>query len=350
MANAMIPNEAAASARRTLFATGFVADRPDEGTTFPSAGGNSSDPRIQGVYWRCIVNLFASARYTNPEQRLALFSNAVPPVVDGVDIGAVLERFGVEIHQVPLTARLAPGTTKSWGNVLYFHDIMAWLVEHEEPDLRLALVDSDVLVTRPLAPLFSMLDEHPFGGYIVRQTEPDEVVNGLTVRDMDRLSREFGATGGELALHFGGELFLTSIAGWLEHRGLFDALLHDALTGTGIARSIITEEHIFSIAFAVLDGKIASANHLIKRIWTSPRYNSVAPGDERLLLWHLPAEKRYGLRDIFDTLRRQGFPEAMDPAAFRAMAMAFCGLPRKSPRKILHDGMRQLAARLGLYP
>ena len=346
----MMETGAGARTGQTLLATGFVADRPDEGTTFPSAGGNSADPKIQAVYWRCIVNLFASARYTNPEQRLALFSNAEPPVVDGVDIAATLARYGVEFHKVPLTARLAPGTTKSWGNVLYFHDIMDWLVKHEAADLRLALVDSDVLVTRPLAPLFNMLDEHPFGGYVVRQTEPDEVVNGLTVRDMDRLAREFGATGGQLALHYGGELFLTSIAGWLERRSLFDALMHDALSGTGIARSIITEEHIFSIAFHVLDGRVASANHLIKRIWTSPRYNSVAPGDERLMLWHLPAEKRYGLRDIYEGLRAKGFPETMDSATFRAMAMAFCGLPRKSPRKLLHDGMRQLAAKLGLYP
>ena len=334
---------------KTLFATGFVADLPDEGTTFPSAGGNSGDPRVQAVYWRCIVALFASARFTNPGQRLALFTNVAPPMVDGVDIAAALNRYGVELHLVPLTARLAPGTTQSWGNVLYFHDIMASLVGREDPDLRIAVVDSDVLVTRPLESLFDLLDNHAFGGYIVRQTDPTDTVNGLSMHQMDEISRAFGATGGELALHFGGELFLTSVSAWIEHRDLFGAMLKDAMSGTGVASGIITEEHIFSIAFAVLRGRVASANHLIKRIWTSPRYNSVAPGDERFLLWHLPAEKRYGLRDIFDILRRAGFPATMDITAFRAIAMRCCGVPAKGMGKIAYDGLRQVAAKLGFY-
>lgn len=334
---------------KTMFATGFVADLPDEGTTFPSAGGNSGDPRVQAVYWRCLIALFASARFSNPGQRLALFTNIAPPVVDGADIAAALNRYGVEIHLVPLTARLAAGTTRSWGNVLYFHDIMTSLVGKEDPDLRIAVVDSDVLVTRSLEPLFALLDDHAFGGYIVGQTEPSDTVNGLSMHDMDQISRALGATGGELALHFGGELFLTSVSAWIEHRDLFGAMLKDAMSGTGVARGIITEEHIFSIAFAVLRGKVASANHLIKRIWTSPRFNSVAPGDERLMLWHLPAEKRYGLRDIFDLLRRAGFPATMDIAAFRAIAMRCCGVPAKGIGKVIHDGMRQVGAKLRLY-
>ena len=94
---------------------------------------------------------------------------------------------------------------------------------------------------------------------------------------------------------------------------------------------------------------MTNANHLIKRIWTSPRYSSVAPGDERLLLWHLPAEKRYGLRDIYKMLRKAGFPVAMDLYTFRSMAMKFCGVPHKGPGKVIHDSVRQLAAKLGLY-
>jgi len=334
---------------KTMLAAGFVADQPDEGTDCPSAGGNSADPRIQAVYWRCLVTLFASARYTNPDQRLALFTNVTPPTVDGVDVGTVLERYGVELHRVPLTVRLTPGKISAWGNVLYFHNVMESLVGREDPELRIALVDADVLVTRPLQPLFALLDDHEFGGYIVSQTEPSDTVNGLSMREMDAISRSLGATGGKLALHFGGELFLTSIAAWCRHRGLFAAMLEDAMSGTGPAAGIITEEHVFSVAFAVLRGKVAAANHLIKRIWTSPRYSSVAPGDERLLLWHLPSEKRYGLRDVFAALRRSGFPRTMDVYTFRAMAMEFCGVPRKGLGKIVHDGVRQVAAKAGLY-
>ena len=333
----------------TLLATGFITDQAEEGTTFPSAGGNSADPKVQAVYWRCIVVLFASARFTNPEQRFALFTNTVPPIIDGVDIGEVLARYSVEVRILPLTARLAPGTTKSWGNVLYFHDIMDSLAATEAPDLRVAIIDADVLVTRPIQPLFALLDNHDFAGYIVGQTDPADTINGLSMRDMDSIARQLGGTGGALALHYGGELFLTSLDAWVRHHALFAQMLHDAMTGTGLSRGIITEEHIFTIAFAVLRGRIANANHLIKRIWTSPRYSSVAPGDERLLIWHLPAEKRYGLRDMFEMLRRSGFPSSFDVYTFRGMAMKLCGVPNKGLVKFLRDGLRQLAAKAGIY-
>lgn len=338
-----------ASAAPTLLATGFVSDQPDEGTTFPSAGGNSGDPKVQAVYWRCIVALFASARLTNPDQRLALFSNVSPPRVDGVEVGEVLARYGVELHSVPLKARLAGNSTGSWGNVLYYHDIMNALALTEAEDLRVAIVDSDVLVTAPLAPLFALLDDHAFAGYPVGQRGASDAVNGLTIGEMDRIARALGAVGPDLAVHFGGELFLTTLAAWRQHEGLFGGLLRDAMSGSGQGRGIVTEEHVFTVAFAVLRGIVADASGQIKRIWTSPRFNTARPGDERLALWHLPAEKRYGLRDLFGSLARAGFPVAMEPARFHQLAMRLCGVPSKGVRKVVHDGVRQVAAKAGMY-
>jgi len=87
------------------------------------------------VYWRCLVALFASARITNPAQRLALFCNVAPPSIDGIAIADVLDRYGVEFRHVPLTARLPAGRTAAWGNVLYFFDVLNAL-EDEPDDLR----------------------------------------------------------------------------------------------------------------------------------------------------------------------------------------------------------------------
>jgi hypothetical protein len=334
----------------TLLAAGFVADLPEQGTSFPSSGGNSGDPRVQALYWRCLVVLFASARFTNPAQRLALFTNAAPPRVDGVEIAAVLARYGVETHHVPLTARLAQGTTGKFGNVLYFHDILAHLAAHEAADLRLALIDADVVVTGPLQPLFALLDHHPFAGYVARNPVPEFATAGLTMRELGTIAGQLGASDAPLAAHYGGELLVTSIAAWRQHGPLFGTMVANAMDRTGPARAIITEEHVYSVAFAVLRGQVATANHLIKRMWTSPRFNTIAPGDEHLLLWHLPAEKRYGLQDLFAWLRRHGFPEQVDGDTFRRMAMKFCGVPHKRLGKIMFDGVRQLAAKAGLRP
>ena len=328
----------------TLLATGFVVDAPDQGTTFPSAGGNSANPKVQAVYWRCLMALFASARITNPDQRLALFCNVHPPVVDGVDLAAVLTKYAVELHLVPLTARLPEGRAASWGNVLYFFDILTAL-ESEPDDLRFALVDSDVLVTASLAPLWALLDGSEFAGYVV-ETGADEPVNGMTRRCMAAAAEGLAGRPFAPVPHFGGELFATTIGAWKRHRQPFDTMLEQAALGTGPAAGVLTEEHIFSIAFALLDHPAADAQSVIKRIWTSPRHNTAQPGDQHLPIWHLPAEKRYGLKDLYHWLARCGFPTDLPAAALHSQAMRLCGVPAKSAGKWLHDGIRQVAAKL----
>jgi hypothetical protein len=279
-------------------------------------------------------------------QRLALFCNVRPPVLADVDIANVLEGYGVELRLTPLTARLPQGRTAAWGNVLYFFDILTAL-EGEPDDLRIALVDSDVLVTAPLDPLWALLDEEDFAGYIV-ETEVNEPVNGLTRREMAMVAS--GLTGRNFAplAHFGGELFVTTISAWQRNREVFDIILDQATCRTGPAAGVLTEEHIFSIAFALLDQPAVDAQGIIKRIWTSPRYSTAAPGDENLPIWHLPAEKRYGLADLYHWLAQRGFPANLPPGQFRQTAMQLCAVPQKSAGKWLRDGLRQVASKLGL--
>ncbi|MDE2436139.1 MAG: hypothetical protein KGM49_07765 [Sphingomonadales bacterium] len=328
----------------TILATGLVIDRQGQGTTFPSAGGNSANSKVQAVYWRCVVAFFASARLADPHQRLALFCNDEPPTIDGVQITRVLARYGVELRRVPLTTRLSADRTTSWGNALYFHDIMTSL-EGEPDSLRLALVDSDVLVTQPLDRLFAMLDRAEFVGYPV-ETAPDEVVNGMTPREMAVCAGGLVGKPFQPLVHFGGELFATAVGAWKRHSKLFRAILDQAAYGQGPGSGITTEEHVYSIAFALLGNDVATAEGLIKRIWTSPRHNTVQPGDENLPIWHLPAEKRYGLADLFHWLARNDFPVTLPPGQFLEKAKALCGVPTKSPSKWIRDGARQVIAKL----
>lgn len=313
----------------SLLATGFVVDAPHEGSLFPSAGGNSADPKVQAVYWRCLIALFASARINNPAQRLALFCNVSPPLIDGVSLGAVFDRYGVELHRIPLTARLPVERTAAWGNVLYFFDILNAL-DSEPDDLRFALVDSDVLVTAALAPLWALLDHAAFAGYVVA-SQIDEPINGMTRRTMAQAAS--GLAGREFPAlpHFGGELFATTLGAWKTHRPVFDIILSQANSGLGPAAPVVTEEHVFSIAFALLEQPAADARNVIKRIWTSPRHNTAGSGDEHLPLWHLPAEKRYGLADLYRNLAQRGFPTDIDPNTFRALAGKLCAVPQRGP-------------------
>ena len=331
-----------------LLATGFVVDRPGEGSIFPSAGGNSADPGVQAIYWRCIAVLFASARITNPSLPLALFTNGVPPIVDGIDLGKLFDRLEVEVRHVPLTARLDQSKTSMWGNVLYFLDVLESVTASAQGDQRFALLDSDVVVTAPLDPLFDRLAACDFIGYAV-DTPADTPVNGMTPRKMAAIATAADGISRDTVTHFGGELFATSSAAWQREGPRFAELFAQAADDIGEAAAIRTEEHLWSIVLAQLGDRVMLGNDILKRIWTSPRYRTAKPGDENLPLWHLPAEKRFGFVDLFRDLARAGFPSAMDPAEFKAMAQARFGLPRPSPNKLLRDGVRHLAIRVGRF-
>lgn len=329
-----------------ILATGFVSDSPGQGSIFPSAGGNSADPMVQAVYWRCIVVLFASARITNPDVHLVLFSNVRPPTMDG--IAKLLDSFGVESRLVPLHARLPRSKTPSWGNVLYFLDIFASL-EGEQDARKIALIDSDVLVMKKLETLYARIEAHAFVGHLMA-TGAEEDVNGMTLRQMAQAAGEIDGRdhGAEIA-HYGGELFGTRMGEWRARQALFAGLFDAAMSDRGACGKATTEEHFWSIAFATMPPEaIGSAAGVLKRMWTSPRFNNVVPGDEQLPLWHLPAEKRYGLADLFTDVRKGRIDVSTSPDELRAVAQSRCGIPHKTLFKINRDGVRQIAAKIRL--
>lgn len=327
-----------------ILATGLVIDGQKDGTLFPSAGGNSADSRVQATYWRCVIALFASARMSNPALHLVLFCNTAPPVLDGVNLAATLDRYGVELRQIPLSTRLARGRTSAWGNVLYVFDILASL-EEEPGNTALALVDSDVLVMQPLDVLFERIRHSEMVGYQV-DSAMDAPINGMTLRSLADAARGLDPAADRQPRHLGGELFGITLAKWKEHRAIFSAILDQARRGSGPAAGVLTEEHVFTIAAMQIGLGVRDANDLIKRIWTSPYHSTIQPGDEKLAMWHLPAEKRYGLADLYRWLASAGFSTALEQSAFRRKAMALCGVPTKSVAKIASDGVRQIAARL----
>ena len=330
-----------------LLATGIVIDDPASGSFFPSAGGNSSDPRVQAIYWRCAAVLMASARIHNPALPLALFTNLRPPVLDGKDLGELFRQLDVDIRIVAARARLPAAKASMFGNVHYFIDILDSLDALPEAK-RLTLLDCDVLVTQPLDATFAQISQYDFAGYRVDSTF-DENINGMNRREMTEVAGAFVAVDAAHCIpHFGGEFFSCSLAAWREGRDLFHTLFENACSGSGPGHAIRTEEHLFSIAFACLSARIGEANGLIRRIWTSPRHSDTRPSDLALPMWHLPAEKRYGIADLYRDLAQAGFDDLPPPEEFRRMAKRRVGIPCKSARKFASDGWRQVAAKLGM--
>ena len=63
---------------------------------------------------------------------------------------------------------------------------------------------------------------------------------------------------------------------------------------------------MFSLLAERLGLRNDTGNRYVKRMWTTSQYCNVAPGDEALSVWHLPAEKKSGLHRLYRLLEREG--------------------------------------------
>ena len=100
------------------------------------------------------------------------------------------------------------------------------------------------------------------------------------------------------------------------------------------------EAHLLSFLYHRLGIETGTANPFIDRIYTSLKDGrTVRPEHVHLMLWHLPNEKRYGLRRLF--------PAVMDTTswfwslpvgeAWRQQIGRVVGVPRRTPRKAVLD-------------
>ena len=116
------------------------------------------------------------------------------------------------------------------------------------------------------------------------------------------------------------------------------------LARAGLQAPKLNEEaHVLSMLAERLDLRNAIANRYVKRMWTSPQFNNVRPGDEHLAVWHLPYEKKRGLYRLFRLLEKQ--KGLGDEARFWEKAKAWTGVPAVSLVKRLRDRWTTLRMR-----
>ena len=105
------------------------------------------------------------------------------------------------------------------------------------------------------------------------------------------------------------------------------------------------EAHVMSLLAEHLGIRNADANRYVKRMWTTPKFNNVRPGDEDYAVWHLPYEKKRGLHGLYRLFLRDG-GAMRDEAAFWKRAGAYTGIPRIGMGKRLRDRMITLWMKL----
>lgn len=104
--------------------------------------------------------------------------------------------------------------------------------------------------------------------------------------------------------YFGGEIFAADMGVIRQINGMAKELWQQMLERFASGKTKFNEEaHFLSYCYHKI-GHYGLLESYIKRIWTSPRYNNVQPGDENLPIWHLPAEKTGGIALIFRQIKK----------------------------------------------
>ena len=328
--------------------TWLFADSEEEETKHYQVRGRSSSEEFQAVYWRCVSVFFATSVRQQPSARHILFTNASsPPVVDGISVASLLESFDVEVVTLPLTFITPRGYYHEWRNQFYVFDILSYL-EGRLSDVDSAMVlDSDCVWVSSVAPMEEALRRDGTLTYVVTYA-PDWKINGLTRVDMSRIAGDLlGREVRDPFVYCGGELLATTGAELRrlapEVRGVWELMLSRHLRGEAVFHE---EGHTLSFAYFKLRYPVGNGDPFIRRIFTDSirAENNGSPHDHGLAVWHVPLEKRLGIRRLFTsvTQKESAFWTLRPDVDLRRYLGALLGVPRNPIKKRALDLARRL--------
>lgn len=239
-------------------------------------------------YMRAMTVAFASVRRWNPDFELQLISNAAP---EGNHLHR-LDQLGVSYAEVPFAHRPPEGFTSRFEASLYMLDALRSLTAQST-----VLIDPDVLCMDSLHPL---LNELSGSAAALDMCFPEsEDINGLTRTEAGQLHAELGEPSLAPA-HYGGEMYVIPLAVAQQIIDRCESAWQLSLRrhAQGLSK-FTTEEHILS--YALRGVPVKNLDRYIRRIWTSYRYRQVYGTEGELALWHLPAEKDRGFRELYSS-------------------------------------------------
>lgn len=326
-----------------IIASWIINDNASTKSSFPQIGRLGSDTRAaHEIYWRCVATFFACARRTaSPNQQLVLFSNSadLPSAIK-----EQLRRWDVQLVLVPLRHLPPDDYHSAWRNQFYILDIIQYLVTNKLGSMYLIL-DCDCLIIRQLTSLFYDLVDRGALVYTVHY-ETNAKINGLTREELKTIHEILlGRMLNFVPEYYGGEFFAVT------HRMLqlvaeeAEVVWQDCLTRFREGRKKFNEEaQLLSYIYLKLGITQDSASQFIKRLWTGPRIRNVHVGDLDLCIWHLPAEKKHGLKQlskaVFDD--SSWFWRLPVSEVWRKRIGDLVGVPRLTVRKALGDSLQKL--------
>jgi hypothetical protein len=286
---------------RPIVSTWILIDDDRTSSFFPQAGRMpSSDPRVQRIYWRCVVVFFATAIKSNGAHcRYRLYTNSSADLsASGLETQAALREMKVEIVHLDFTFNPPDGYCDRFRNQFYIFDILGFIAA--EADSRCDLVlDSDCLCLRPLEELFEATRQNGAltltDGYQCGQD-----INGLTREQMQELFRDLGCDLASPPEYLCGELYCaTSDVSRKIASHVKEVFAESIQRWTDRKLRFFEEAQLLTYFYYRLQIAPGSAGRFARRVWTGFQFHNGEEIDRNRHILHLPGEKRFGFKKLF---------------------------------------------------
>lgn len=237
------------------------------------------------------------------DNRFLFFTNVpnIPTDLDGVDLCCFFQKNNIEIVRLELTNKTPGDWYGAWRNQFYVFDVLTYLANFSGTEENSYLIlDSDCLIMSSLLPMFDAINKYKIITYNCGYGE-NHKINGITTCEMREIYKEFYNEDAHDLLYKGGEII--GIKGsiisklLLEYKNLWQLNYERYLN----KKTKLNEEaHFLSLLYYRFGYKESVANQYIKRMWTAVQCDNIEKQDSNLIIWHLPAEKKYGFKRLFD--------------------------------------------------
>jgi len=321
--------------------TGMCCDEEGQESKYPQGSdAKSSSEKFQLVYWRCAVVYFASSVRNNPEAQHILFTNADRiPNIESFNTVEFFNKIGVKVVQIPFTYRPPIEYYPAFRSTFFKFDIIQYLKNHSESnDLCIAL-DSDCVWVNSADRIIADIEKHGLTTYDLYEPD-DKKISGLTRQEMQKIYEELGYKVDEPPKYFGAEF----IVGNGKHIKILSDEV-DSIWETCLQRfaagetKFNTEEQMLSYIYNKLGYARSSGNAYFNRVWTSPIYYTANEADLKMDVWHLPAEKGYGIKRLFTQVANptSDFWNVPVGELFLKYVAGYMGIPKRNISKTVLD-------------
>lgn len=291
---------------KNYFISWFYSEQANDESYYPSVGGSSSSAEFQYVYWRCIYVLYRSALITNRDivTDWLFFTNVKNlPTVDGVDFGRFFEENQIQVVYLELTRKTPKDWYGAWRNQFYLFDVLEYLKNLEGNHL---ILDSDCVIAHSLQDLYQEIErEQVLTLPIDYSIEKD--INGCSMEQMRQIYQKmFDTEYPKNLLYMGGEFIAMASEAVSELLPIFyDIWEKDQKLYEQKEQKLNEEAHTLSLCYYRMGKVNELGRKYIRRIWTDMNLDQVKEGDDKLAIWHLPAEKKFGFAELFKRLKNR---------------------------------------------